>query len=184
MGRDTCDEDRLIERAKLGDKDALGVLYRNNTDSIYRYIFFQVKDATLAEDLTADVFLKALEALPDYQIADTPLLAWLYRIARARTVDHWRKQQRHRVTSLPETLPVSAPGPEELISTRAQWDAFLDVLSQLTEDQQQALVLRFVEGLDLKTVAAMMGKTTGAIKGLQYRARSSLTRLLEKSGQA
>lgn len=183
MGRKRCDEIRLIERAKRGDKDAIGDLYLRNTETIYRYIFHHVNDATIAEDLTAEVFLSALEGLPNYRITGTPLLAWLYRIARARTVDHWRKQGRVKITPLPETLPSNAPDPEELISTWARWDAVLDVLSQLTVDQQQAIVLRFVEDLDLRTVAAIMGKTTGAIKGLQYRALMSLARLLEKNGQ-
>lgn len=177
------DEADLIEQARQGDRGAVSELYQRHADVIYRYVYVRVKDTAVAEDLTAEVFLKALEGLPDYQFTGAPFLAWLYRIAWARTVDHWRRQQRRQETPLLDTLPDAGPQPEDLVSTGASWDAVLDVLSQLTDEQQQVIVLRFIEEMDLKETAATMDKTVGAIKALQYRALASLARLLQKKNE-
>jgi RNA polymerase sigma-70 factor (ECF subfamily) len=174
------EETRLIERAKQGDKRAIGELYQRHADVVYRYVYSRVMDVAVAEDLTAEVFLKALEGLSGYQVTDTPFLAWLYRIARARTIDFWRRQQRRQEASLPDTLPASGPEPEELVSSQSSWEMVQETLSQLTDDQQQVVLLRFVEELDLKEVAAVMGKTVGAVKALQHRALASMARLLDQ----
>ena len=75
------DETKLVERAKQGDKQAISELYRRHVDVIYRYIWARVGDGPVAEDLTAQVFLKALEGLPTYQPGGTPFVVWLYRIS-------------------------------------------------------------------------------------------------------
>jgi len=154
-------------------------LYRRYADRIYRYVYSRVKDASAAEDLTAEVFLRALESLPHYQPTGAPFRAWLYRIAHARTVDYWRRQQRRQEQPLEESLPAHGPQPEEVVSLQTEWDRALTLLSQLTDDQQQVIILRFVEGLELAEIAAMMEKTVGAVKALQYRALASLARLME-----
>jgi RNA polymerase sigma-70 factor (ECF subfamily) len=107
-------------------------------------------------------------------------LAWLYRIARARTIDYWRRQKREQKAPLLDDLPGSDPEPEELISAGTRWNAVLDVLQQLTDEQQQVVILRFFEGMHLKEVAVVMGKSVGAVKALQHRALASLVRLLDE----
>ena len=84
----------LIQAAKRGDPDALGVLYDAYVDRIYRYLFIRLNDRQLAEDLTADVFLRFVEGIHAYQDRDVPLFAWLYKIAHARLIDFYRRNQR------------------------------------------------------------------------------------------
>ena len=170
-------EARLVARAKRGDKQAVGELYQRHVDMIYRYTYARVRDAIVAEDLTAQVFLKALEGLSHYEHTGVPFRAWLYRIAHARTVDYWRKQQRRQEVELMETLPARGPLPEEIVATRSEWDTAVALMGQLTDDQRDVLVLRFIEQMSLAEVAETMNKTVGAIKALQHRALASLARL-------
>jgi RNA polymerase sigma-70 factor (ECF subfamily) len=173
---------KLIRRAQQGDKDAIGELYRQHVDVIYRYIWARVRDENTAEDLTALVFLKALEALPNYKPTGKPFLAWLYSIAYARIVDHWRKQERRVEVPLEETLPAREPRPGELLEVQDDWATAVDLLAQLTDDQQDVIILRFIGQMSLAEVAEAVGKTVGATKQVQYRALASLARLMEGQG--
>jgi RNA polymerase sigma-70 factor (ECF subfamily) len=174
-------EVRLIERAQAGDKGAIGELYRAHVDMVYRYIYARVGDVAVAEDLTAQVFLKALEGLPNYEPSGSPFAAWLYRIAYARTVDHWRQQQRRREVVLDESLPAADPAPEDRLVLETEWNTALDLLAQLTDDQQDVLILRFIGEMSLAEVADALGKTVGAVKAAQHRALATLARLMEGS---
>jgi RNA polymerase sigma-70 factor (ECF subfamily) len=173
-------ENRLILRAKQGDKQAIAELYTGHVDAIYRYIWPRVRDEAIAEDLTAQVFLKALEGLPGYEPSGKPFLAWLYRIAYARVVDHWRKQERRATLPLDDTLPAREPRPGELLEVEDDWITAIDLLAQLTDDQQEVVMLRFIGEMSLAEVAEIMGKTLGATKAVQHRALASLARLLEQ----
>jgi RNA polymerase sigma-70 factor (ECF subfamily) len=173
-------EHELIRRAQEGDKQAIGELYRANVDVIYRYVWARVRDDSLAEDLTAQVFLKAIEGLPTYQPSGKPFVAWLYRIAYARIVDHWRKLERRVEVPLEETLPSREPRPQELLEFEADWVMAMELLSQLTDDQQDVVILRFIGEMSLADVAQTVGKTVGATKALQYRALASVARLLDE----
>ena len=173
-------EARLIDSAKLGDKRAIGELYRRHVDMIYRYTYARVQNAEVAEDLTAQVFLKALEGLPSYKSTGVPFRAWLYRIAHARTVDHWRQQQRRQEVELLDSLPAKDPGPADIVDARSQWDMVVDLLAQLTDEQRDVVILRFIEGMSLAEVAVTMDKTVGAVKALQHRALTALARLMQQ----
>jgi RNA polymerase sigma-70 factor (ECF subfamily) len=175
------EEVRLIERAQNGDKAALAELYRGHVDMVHRYVYARVGDMAVAEDLTAQVFLKAVEGLPNYEPSDRPFAAWLYRIAYARTVDHWRQQQRRREVVLDESLQAAGPQPEDWLVLEAEWRTALDLLAQLTDDQQNVLILRFVGEMSLSEVAETLGKTVGAVKAAQHRALAALARLIEGS---
>jgi RNA polymerase sigma-70 factor (ECF subfamily) len=144
---------------------------------IYRYTYARVGDASVAEDLTAQVFLKAFEGLPNYEPRGAPFSAWLYRIAHARTVDYWRQQQRRREVDLFDTLPAREPQPEEVVVAKSEWSAALGLLAQLTDEQRDVIILRFIEEMSLAEVAETLDKTVGAVKALQHRALASLARL-------
>ena len=178
--RDRDKENRLILQAKQGDKQAIAALYNGHVDAIYRYVWPRVRDETIAEDLTAQVFLKALEGLPAYEPSGKPFLAWLYRIAYARVVDHWRKQERRATLPLEDTMPAREPRPMDLLEAEDDWVTAVDLLAQLTDDQQEVLMLRFIGEMSLSEVAETMGKTLGATKAVQHRALASLARLLEE----
>jgi RNA polymerase sigma-70 factor (ECF subfamily) len=109
-----------------------------------------------------------------------PFLSWLYRIAYARVVDHYREQRRRQEVALFETVPADDPPPSQRVEAEAESDAAIDLLAQLTDDQQDVLILRFIGELSLAEVAETLGKTVGAIKALQHRALASLARLQQE----
>jgi RNA polymerase sigma-70 factor, ECF subfamily len=174
------EEARLIERAKACDKTAISELYRSHVQAIYRYVYLRVSDAHLAEDLTSEVFLRALESLPSFEYRGIPFSAWLYRIARDRLVDHYRRESRRPDCSdLTEDLACDDAEPHD---TAIRWQEETEVraaLQQLTEDQRVVLVLRFVEHQSLADIGRRLGKTEGAVKSLQHRALAALGRVLE-----
>lgn len=180
--RERDDEARLIQRAQQGDEPAISELYRRHVDVVYRYIWARVRDETIAEDLTAQVFLKALEGLPTYRDTGKPFLAWLYRIAYARTVDHWRQQERRVEVPLDEALPAGEPRPGAFLEMEDDWVTAVNLLAQLTDDQQAVLMLRFIGEMSLAQVAETLGKTLGATKAIQHRALASLARMLQDQG--
>jgi RNA polymerase sigma-70 factor (ECF subfamily) len=151
-------------------------------DAVYRYVLGRVRDELVAEDLTAQVFLRAIEGLPTYEDAGKPFLAWLYRIAYARIVDHWRKQERRREVPLDDMLPAPNPPPGTLLEAEADWSLAVDLLAELTDDQQDVLILRFIGELSLSEVAEVLGKSVGATKAVQHRALASLARLTRERG--
>lgn len=175
------DEKRWIARARQGDPEAIAALYRHYADGIYRYLFYRLGDAEMAEDLTADVFLKMIEDLPRYEERGLPFGAWLFRIARARLVDHWRRQHRHPTAALEDTETgpyVTREVPEDAIDASEMIERALRVL---TPEQREVITLRFLVGMSLEEVARAMGKTVGAVKALQHRALGTLARYLEKA---
>ncbi len=177
------DERQLIERAQRGDRAALGELYRRHVDGIYRYVHLRVGDTIVAKDLTAEVFLKMLEGLRGYRYTGAPFVGWLYRIARARTIDHWRRTGRRQEMELSDKVAATGVDPEAIVSTRIEQADLAVLLRRLTGDQQQVIILRFVEEMSLAQAAAVMGKTVGAVKALQHRALASLARLLDEQSK-
>jgi RNA polymerase sigma-70 factor (ECF subfamily) len=177
--RQRDEEARLIQRAQQGDQAAISALYQANVDVVYRYIWARVRDENIAEDLTQQVFLKSLEGLPSYTHTGKPYLAWLYRISYARIVDYWRQQERRMEVPLDEALPAMEPRPGELLEVEADWATAMDLVAQLTDDQQEVLMLRFIGEMSLSQVAETVGKTIGATKAIQHRALASLARMLQ-----
>jgi RNA polymerase sigma-70 factor (ECF subfamily) len=174
------DEPSLIERAKRYDQKAISELYRRHAQSIHRYIYYRVGDVNVAEDLTADVFLKALEGLEGFTYRGIPFSAWLYRIAHARVMDHFRKRARHELLPLDERLVATEKGPQATVEAKLDHEELQSAIAQLTIEQQQVIILKFVEGLSNAEVARIMGKTEGAVKSLQHRGLNSLQRIMRK----
>ena len=177
------DEQRLIRQAQRGNADAFAQLYRENVQVIFRYINHRVGDPALAEDLTADVFVKAFESIGRYRDQGKPLVAWLYRIAHARVVDHYRRVERRPTETNVEDEPVAVnPDWDADMLRRQAARALHQAISALTSDQQQVIILRFIEGYRIEVVADMLGKQPNAIKALQFRALRTLASRLERSG--
>ncbi len=180
---DRAEEQRWLQRAQGGDADAFSALYREHVQPIFRYIAHRVNNTQLAEDLTGDVFMRALEGLPTYVDQGRPFVAWLYRIAHARVVDHYRRTERRPVESDVEAEPLPiTPDMDEGLMRRHAAQALRAAITELTSEQQQVVVLRFIEGHNIETVAQMMGKNSNAIKALQHRALRSLGSRLARSG--
>ena len=174
------DEIELIQRAKTYDPDALGVLYERHYQGIYRYVYYRVGDSALAEDLTGDIFLKMLHGIESYSIQGVPFSAWLYRIARNRIIDHMRRQPEKTNLSLEEARVENIASTETTLENALQRDELLKAVKVLTDEQRQVIILKFIEDLDNATIAAMLGKTEGAVKSLQHRALDTLRHHIEQ----
>lgn len=175
------DEATLVQRACRMDRTAISALYRRHVQAIYRYIYYRVGDVSTAEDLTAEVFLRAIDGLPDYEPRGVPFVAWLYRIAQARIADHFRRERRVGTVALGEDLPSAEDSPLVKVELSFYHEELRTAISELTLDQQQVIILKFVEGLSNVEVAQMLGKTEGAVKSLQHRALAALQRLMARS---
>jgi RNA polymerase sigma-70 factor (ECF subfamily) len=174
------DEAKLIDRAKQGDADAVTQLYQAHVQAIYRYVHYRVGDGTVAEDLTADTFLRAIEGLKGYEYRGVPFRAWLYRIAYARIVDYHRAQNRRRHQPLDAANLHADVDLEGSVANQLRIEQLAALLPRLTDQQQDVLILRFVEQCSIEETASLVGKTTGAIKSLQHRALRSLARIFEE----
>jgi RNA polymerase sigma-70 factor, ECF subfamily len=178
------DEERMLaSRASQGDRTAYGELYGRYIDRIYRYIYFKVGQRAEAEDLTSQTFLKAWDAIGDYEWRNHPFGAWLFRIAHNLVVDHHRSRRENvpldnATPQLEHRASRDAIRPERAMSELVTMDRVRHAVSRLTEEQQQVVILRFFEEMSTGEVAELMGKRRGAIRGLQFRALSALRDLL------
>lgn len=180
------DEDAALAiRASKGESAAFGLLYDRHVAAIYRYVYYRVRDDAEAEDLTSDVFMRALKAIPRYEPRQA-FLAWLYRIARNAVIDRARKGNRR--VSFEDALkhPDASDHivePEGEVLAHSDNTALRAALSKLTPLQQEVIVLRYLEGFSTQEVARIVGKREGTVRGIQFRAIGAL-RLLIPSREA
>jgi RNA polymerase sigma-70 factor (ECF subfamily) len=171
----------LARRAGSGEAEAFGVLYDRYVDAVYRYVFYRVRNEAEAEDVTSDVFMRALRAIPKYEPRQA-FLAWLYRIARNAVIDRSRRQGARQQVSFEDAL--AHPNADQVVNPDAGLLAGSDAsvvrvaMQQLTPLQQEILVLRYVEGYDTKTISKLVGKRDGTIRGIEFRALSALRALI------
>lgn len=175
-----ADEEQLLAKAMQFDDAALGELYDRYEARIYGYIYRRTGDQVLAEDLTAQVFLKMLESIRDQKAWHSSFSGWLYRIAHNLVVDTYRRKGRHGAVDL-EDVPQTAAesqNPEETVEQTLDAERLRSAIRRLTDEQAEVVSLRFLEGYSIAEVAGMMNRTEGAIKALQYRAVAALRTLL------
>jgi len=176
----------LVDRVvAVRDARAFGELYDRFVERVYRYVYFRTGSHTEAEDLTEQVFLKAWEAIGRYRWQGRPFLAWLYRLAHNAHIDHVRSQR--PTTSLTnDQRPLDLASPSASVELRRTLDAevIAGALAELTIEQQQVIVMKFIEGLDNEQIAQLMDKREGAIRALQMRALMSMRRVLERQGES
>ena len=174
------EEARLIDEAKSGNPEAFAKLYDAYVERVSRYIYFRVSEAIDTEDLVSQVFLKAWENLDRYKIGGSPFMAWLYTIARNLVIDHYRTKK--DVLPLEEAiaLPSDMEMPDEEAQMRFDLQAMRDALQFLTSDQQQALILKYIAGLPNDSIAKIMNKQEGTIRGLQMRALQTLAKYMKE----
>ncbi|MSP11748.1 MAG: sigma-70 family RNA polymerase sigma factor [Chloroflexi bacterium] len=175
------EEEELIRRAKAYETNAFSEIYDRYYQSIFTYIYYRVDDTLVAEDLAAEVFVKALEAIHSFIFRGVPFSAWLYRIAGNLVIDHYRRRP-NAVIGLDESFPARGDGLHEDVEKRLTREALRSALKILTGEQQQVVVLKFVDGLSNAEVAEIMGKSEGAIKALQHRAIVALGRIMGANG--
>jgi RNA polymerase sigma-70 factor (ECF subfamily) len=170
--------ERLVDEGRSGNAEAFGQLFDHFHQPIYRYIISRVHSPADAEDLTQLVFVKALEALPRYESRGIPFGGWLFRLARNAVVDFTRTRHQHADLDAVISHGTPEPGPEDVAMIRQDLDRVGAALALLTEDQREAIALRFFAGLSAREAADVMGRQEGTIRGLQFRAIAALRRQL------
>ena len=175
------DED-LIRRAQALDESALSSLFDTFYPKVYNYGLLQLQEAHAAEDLASDVMLKVLESIPRYRSRGVPLSAWVFRIARNRLVDIKRRGNRRREVGLTDRFVDGSATPHSTVERALDFGQVSRALCHLTEVQEQVIMLRFIKDLDVASVAQVLGRSESAVKSLQFRALTSLRRILQGDG--
>jgi RNA polymerase sigma-70 factor, ECF subfamily len=174
-----------VRGAQQGNAHSFSLLYDRYVDKVYAYCYHRVGDRQTAEDLTADVFMRALKRIDTFTWQGKDFGAWLVAIARNRCHDHFKSSRfrmEHAVAEVyddPDATPAydAQPGRElELADLRRQVH---EGLSQLKSEQAEVLYHRFLQGFDVETTARIMGKNEGAIRALQYRALKALAKVVD-----
>ena len=170
----------LVERAQEGERDALEELYLLHFDRIYSYLHMSVGNRHDAEDLTTQTFLKMLEAIGRFRWRSAPFSAWLFRIAHNLAMDHFRATKRTQPEEeVPEPLGSEEISAEEEAMHSIGRQSMLELIENLSPEQQQVLTLKFVFNFGNAETATILGKTEGAVKSLQHRALVSLQKQIE-----
>ncbi len=173
-------EAELLTQALEYELAALEELYNRYEGKIYSYIYRKTGDQPLAEDLTAQVFLKMLEAIRGGKTWHTAFASWLYRIAHNLVVDHYRRRSRRPQISLDDApiLATESDDPVTFAELKVDIDQLRGAMRRLTEEQVQIITLRFLEGYNIRQVSQITGKSEDAVKAMQYRAVSTLRQLM------
>ncbi len=136
----------------------------------------------MAEDLLSQTFLNAWDAFDTYKPRGFPFSTWLYRIAHNLVVDHYRKREERSVISLDDPAGQKVPSKDPSVPSQGERalvkQSLRSAISHLTENQQQVIILKFIQGLDIHEIAYQMGKTDGAIRALKFRALQALRRFM------
>ena len=172
------DDDQLIGQAIRGDRESFGRLYERHAPRVFRHVCYLTADAALAEDLTAQTFLNALQAISRYEPRGVPFAAWLLRIA-ANLVINYRKSKSNGHQPLSERLnseqALAAP---EAALDNVDGERVWQHVRKLSPDQRQVIVMRFLDGLSYLEIAGVMDKSVGAVRVVQFRALTNLRRML------
>ena len=170
----------LVSLAQGGDGDAFGRLYDHYVAMVHRYVYYRVGDRATAEDVTSETFVRALRRIDSLSFQGRDVGAWLVTIARNIVLDHV-KSSRYRLevtTADMRDADRATDGPENAVLANLTNQQLLACVQQLGSEQQECIVLRFLQGLSISETAQIMGKKENAIKALQHRAVRRLADLL------
>jgi len=170
----------LVQRAISRDADAFGRLYDMYVERVYRHLYYRVGNVADAEDLTQQVFLKAWQAIDRYKKTASPFVAWLMTISHNLVVDFYRTRKDKTYLEAEVMADDSTPSPERVAEVRFEQQQLRRVILQLPGEQQQVILLHFVEGFRHAEIASLLGKSEGAIRVMLHRALARLRQILEK----
>ena len=172
----TTDDRRVLDGLRDLDQQVIGSVYDQYFSEIYRYVLYRIGDATLAEDIASDVFVRLLEAAQGGRAPQTNLKGWLIGTASHIVMDYLRKKYRRPEEALSDSMPDPGSNIASEVDQREQNRTVNDAYAQLTPEQQNVLALRFGQGYSLEETATFMNKNVNAVKALQFRALAALQR--------
>ena len=175
----------LVAKAKTGDREAFAGLYRMYLPTVYKFLFYRVGNKAQAEDMTAEVFLRALRKIGDFTWTGADFGAWLLRIARNLILDD-AKSSRARLEMLNDEMPEDsggeAPTAEAECMENLTCQEIYKAITKLRPDQREVVTLRFLHGMGVGEVAEIMGKKEGTVRTLQFRGLKALEKILVARG--
>lgn len=180
-------EEELVERAKA-DIRAFGELYDRYYSQIFGYILRRTASIDIAQDVTSEVFFKALKNLRQFRWHGVPFSSWLYRIATHEIANYFRKGKQRPLSleEVPESINISDVSAEtELLEAEAElkrheeYLALHENIAKLSVKYQEVITLRFFENKHLKEIGEILGKREGTIKSLLHRGLEKLRKLME-----
>lgn len=173
----------LAGRAKRREPRALAELFDAFFEKLRRYAYYQTGDLDRAEDIAADSIRAAIESLDRFDDRGGSLSAWMYGIARNMVARQLRDRGTRREVSIEQTPHLhSGEQPEESVLRELSYLELYAAVSRLPAEQREVIVLRYVEGYRCEEVGLIMGKRSGAVRGIQHRAIRSLRRALQAPG--
>lgn len=174
-------ETELIASAKQGNQEAISILYESYAQSIYRYVSYRVDSQMVAEDITAEVFLRMVRELPSFEDRGFPFGAWLYKIASNLLNDHYRHTKSKPEVELDESLRNDDTDPFLRIENAQERQRIAEALQTLPSEYQDVLILRFMRGLSHAEVAQILNKSENALRTIQHRALKALGKKLDSA---
>lgn len=179
------DDVSLVVGLQRGDAEAVEYVVQEYAPALYRFAYYQLQDAMIAEDLVSEVMVRMIGRIDTFVLGQAAFQAWLFRIARNLIADHYRMRGRRPQVSLEQWLDAE-PGKEPGCSD-AEIEALLDReqlaagLATLTDEQRQVILLHIVEGWELPQVAELLDRSLASVKSVYYRGIQSLRRALTRS---
>jgi RNA polymerase sigma-70 factor (ECF subfamily) len=181
-GETLADPNRLnsaVEAAQRGDARGWSELFERFHPVVHAYALARLGDLTAAEDVTQDVFVAAVTSIRTLRDRREPAVqAWFLHICRHKVIDHFRRGKRHEAAYAEAVRPAD-PDPSAIAMIKVESERVRVAMVDLTEDQRDILVRRFVLDQSLEDVASTTGRSVGAVKSMQHRALESLRRALD-----
>jgi len=175
-------ENNHIKQAQKGNSEGFGALYDHYMAPIYRFILMKVSSRQEAEDLAHDVFMSAWQNIHSYTPQGHPFSSWLYQIARNKVIDHYRlKKPTADIENIDSSFIKVLDASEQNIDFGFNLVKVRQAITKLTPDQQDVVIMRFIEDLTHQEIAAALERSEGAVRLLQHRAINNLKSLLEES---
>jgi RNA polymerase sigma-70 factor, ECF subfamily len=170
----------LVDLARAGDADAFGLLYDHYHPSVYRFLYYRVGSVAVAEDLTSETFFRALRSMSSFTWQGKDFGAWLMTIARNLTMDHFKSSKTRLEMTTEDMTPhdSATESPEASVLAHLTNEALMSALKELPAEQQECIIMRFLQGLSIAETAAALGRSDGAVKQLQLRGVRNLAKLM------
>ena len=169
---------QAVEAARRGEAQGWDALFERFHSDVHAYALARIGDWSGAEDVTQETFVAAVTSIKGLRDNREPVVqAWLLHICRHKVIDHLRRKTRsERATAVDVS---TAPDPAQVAETRIRAAEMREAMAELTEDQRDILIRRFVLDQSLEQVAAATRRSVGAVKSLQHRGLAALERILE-----
>ncbi|MBZ0281227.1 MAG: RNA polymerase sigma factor [Anaerolineae bacterium] len=175
---DVVADEGLLTQLQRGDRQAVVQAYESYFTPLYQYVRLKVGDRALAQDIVSEVFVKLLESAGKPSAPRENLRAWLFTVARNAVYRVYGQSRQLPLADLEEWMPAPAETDPGVLMDSLPPDRIRHALRMLAADHQEVLILRFGQRMSLKETADLMGKSTAAIKSLQFRAVETLRMIL------